>query len=166
MLIAWTTLIFKALHIATIALWAGGLVMLPLLFRKYRPQLSDARYTRFRRLTHYSYVRFLTPAAVTAVGTGTVLIMLRGIFEPWLFAKLALVSLLAVLHAYIGHMIVETAETRGMGRLPSPFVVMVPLLLVLSGILVLVLAKPVIVVDWPQWMTQPQSWSVPRLVPI
>ncbi|MFN3819447.1 CopD family protein [Blastomonas sp.] len=165
-MIEWATLVFKALHIATIALWAGGLVMLPLLFRKYRPQLSDAAYTRFRRLTHYSYIRLLTPAAVTAVGTGIVLIMLRGIYEPWLFAKLALVSLLAVLHAYIGHMIVTTAETRGMARLTNPFLVLVPLLIVMTGILVLVLAKPVFVIDWPQWMTEPQSNSLPRLVPI
>jgi len=166
MLITWLTLIFKALHISAIALWAVGLIMLPLLFRRYRPGLSDAAYARFRKLTHHSYVRFLTPVAVVAVGTGIVLILMRGIFEPWLYAKLALVSLLAVLHAYIGHMIVQTAETRGTVRLPSPYLVLAPVLLVLVGILVLVLAKPVLALDWPQWMTQPQSWSLPRWVPI
>ena len=166
MLITWSTLIFKALHISTIALWAVGLIMLPLLFRAYRPQLSDSAYVRFRQLTHYSYIRFLTPSAVIAVGTGIVLILLRGIFEPWLFAKLGLVSILAVLHAYVGHMIVRTAETRGRVELPPPYVVLAPVMLVLAAILVLVLAKPVFAVEWPQWMTEPQSWSVPRWVPI
>ncbi|WP_193746702.1 hypothetical protein [Blastomonas sp. AAP53] len=128
--------------------------------------MSDTAYIRFRQLTHYSYIRFLTPAAVIAVGTGIVLILLRGIFEPWLFAKLALVSLLAMLHAYVGHMIVLTAETRGSVRLPSPLMVLGPVLLVLTGILVLVLAKPVVTVEWPQWMTEPQSFSLPRWVPI
>lgn len=166
MLITWTTVVFKALHISTIALWAVGLMVLPLLFRSYRPQLSDPAYVRFRQLTHYTYIRFLTPSAVIAVGTGIVLILLRGIFEPWLFAKLALVSLLAMLHAYIGHMIVQTAETRGRVRLPSPLFVLWPVLLVLAGILVLVLAKPVVAFAWPQWMIEPQSWSLPRWVPI
>lgn len=166
MLIGWSTLVFKALHISTIALWAVGLIMLPLLFRAYRPQLSDSAYVRFRQLTHYSYVRFLTPAAVIAVGSGIVLIMLRGIFEPWLFAKLGLVSVLAALHAYVGHMIVETAETRGRVDLPPPYLVLTPVMLVLAGILVLVLAKPEFAVEWPRWMTEPQSWSIPRWVPI
>jgi protoporphyrinogen IX oxidase len=166
MLIEWFTPVFKALHISTIALWAVGLIMLPLLFRGYRPQMSDTAYIRFRQLTHYSYIRFLTPSAVLAVATGIVLILLRGIFEPWLLAKLGLVSLLAVLHAYVGHMIVQTAETRGRVQLPSPMVVLAPVLLVLSGILVLVLAKPPLAVEWPSWMTEPQSLSVPRWVPI
>lgn len=166
MLIEWFTPVFKALHISAIALWAVGLMMLPLLFRAYRPQMSDTGYIRFRQLTHYSYIRFLTPSAVIAVGTGIVLIALRGIFEPWLFAKLALVSLLAVLHAYVGHMIVQTAETRGRVQLPPPVVVLAPVMLVLAGILVLVLAKPPLAVDWPKWMTEPQSLSIPRWVPI
>lgn len=162
----WFTPIFKALHISTIALWAVGLVMLPLLFRRYRPQLSDAAFTRFRVLTHFSYIAFLTPAAVVAVGTGIVLILLRGIFEPWLYAKLVLVSFLAMLHAYIGHMIVLTAETRGSVRLPPPLLVLAPILMVLSGILVVVLAKPTFAIDWPEWMTTPHSVSLPREVPI
>lgn len=162
----WFTPIFKALHISTIALWAVGLVMLPLLFCRYRPQLGDAAFTRFRVLTHFSYILFLTPAAVVAVGTGTVLILLRGIFEPWLYAKLLLVSALAMLHAFIGHMIVRTAETRGSLRLPHPWLVLIPVLLVLASILVLVLAKPVFTIDWPQWMTTPHSVSLPREVPI
>lgn len=166
MLITWSIVVLKALHIAAIALWAGGLVMLLLLFRGYRPGLSDAAYVRFRRLTHYSYVRFVTPSAVVAVGTGIGLILLRGIYEPWLFAKLGLVSLLAMLHGYCGHMIVRTAETRGMARLPSPMLVLGPVSIVLSGILVLVLAKPVFAIDWPQWMMEPQSASIPRWVPI
>lgn len=162
----WFVLIFKALHVSTIALWAAGLIIFPLLYRTYRTQFSDVEYVRFRKITHYSYVGFLTPAAVVAVGSGITLIMLRGIYEPWLFAKLALVSALAILHAYMGHMIVRTAETRGSASLPSSTLLLAPVLVLLAGILGLVLAKPVIVIDWPQWMTEPQSFDMPRWVPI
>ncbi|GGB55227.1 CopD family protein [Blastomonas aquatica] len=162
----WSVLILKAMHVSTISLWAAGLIILPLLYRGYRKQFSDAEYARFRKVTHYSYVGFLTPTAVIAVGSGIALIMMRDIYEPWLFAKLALVSALAILHAYMGHMIVLTAETRGSANLPPPILVLVPVLLVLTGILGLVLAKPVIVIDWPQWMTEPQSFDMPRWVPI
>lgn len=160
-LLTYATVVMKVVHIAALCLWLAGLIILPLLFRAYRPGLGHENFRRFRKLTHYGYIRFLTPAAVVAVAAGIALILLRGIFEPWLIIKLFLVSGLAMAHAYIGHMIVLTAETAGAVRLPSPVWPLAAVLALSFAILFVVLAKPDIAAAFPHWMMQPQSLDLP-----
>lgn len=158
----------KALHIAALSLWLAGLAMLPLLFLRYRPNLPEREFVRFRKLTHYGYVRFLSPVAVVAVAAGIVLVLGHGIPGPWLLVKLALVCALACVHAFIGHMIVQTAETGGAVRLPPPWLLLVLVGVLATAIVWVVLAKPAITIDWPAWLTEPQSrpLPLPREVPI
>ena len=82
--------IFKSVHIAALAIWCGGLLVLPLMLARHRPALVSEEYRLVRRATHVTYTLCVTPAAVIAVITGTWLIFLREAFVPWLFAKLCL----------------------------------------------------------------------------
>ena len=164
----WLLVVAKSLHIAALCLWLAGLVILPLLFLRYRPNLPEREFIRFRKLTHYGYVRFLSPVAVVAVGAGTALVLLYGAPGPWLVAKLALVCALTCVHAFVGHMIVRTAESGGTVRLPpAPWVLGAVGALALA-ILWLVLAKPALPVAWPAWLLEPQSRPLPLVsrVPI
>ena len=86
--------LLKAIHIMALLLWTAGLLSLPLMLARHEEGEHQFRYARIRKFTHYSYTRLVTPAAVIAIAAGTPLIFLRGMFVPWLFAKLALVAML------------------------------------------------------------------------
>jgi len=111
--------IVKGLHIAALVLWCAGLVALPLMLGKHRIDDDQADYGRLRLLTHDSYSFIVTPAAVIAIAAGTLLIYLRGVFEPWMFAKLVAVGLLVSLHALVGHTVILMSERRGEYAPPS-----------------------------------------------
>lgn len=159
----WLLVVAKAVHIIALSLWVAGLVALALLMMRYRPNLPESRFIRFRKLTHYGYVRFLGPVAVVAIGAGTLLVLLIGGGGPWLFLKLLLVSALACVHAYIGHMIVQTATTGGSVRLPPAQPMLVLVCLLALAIVSVVLVKPSLRVAWPDWLLQPQERALPSL---
>ena len=102
-----------------------------------------------------------------AVVSGTWLIFLREIYEPWLFIKLVMVMLLVACHAWVGLMLQAVEDTAGQ-RSPPPArrvigVLMVPML----TILLLVLAKPEIAISvLPQWLREPQRLDLPFAIPI
>ncbi|MGQ3298887.1 CopD family protein [Reyranella sp.] len=152
----------KFLHIAALSIWCAGLVGLPLLLARHDPSDDQHRYSRRRIATHVAYVGVVTPAAVIAIGLGTALIFLRDVFVPWMFVKVALVGLLVLAHAWLGHLTLQVGERQGAYAVPHP----APLLLI-SGltmlvILILVLGKPFVddrIV--PAWMLAPQGQRLP-----
>ena len=152
----------KLLHIAALSIWCAGLVGLPLLLVKHAPGDEQEDFSRLRVLTHSTYIRIVTPAAVIAIAMGTALIFLRDVFVPWMFAKLVLVGLLVLLHGWLGHITVNIGERRG-GYAPArawPFLVIS--LAAMLVVLVLVLAKPLLTEDLvPDWLTEPQGQSLP-----
>ena len=157
----------KSLHIATLVLWCGGLFALPLMLASHDPLMSQTDYARARRYNHVAYTMLVTPAAMLAVVSGTWLIFLREIYEPWLFIKLVMVMLLVACHAWVGLMLQAVEDTAGQ-RSPPPArrvigVLMVPML----TILLLVLAKPEIAISvLPQWLREPQRLDLPFAIPI
>ncbi|MBM9593404.1 CopD family protein [Roseitranquillus sediminis] len=158
--------IFKAFHIAALCIWCGGLLALPLMLSRHDPAVAQDDYRRIRRATHLTYTTCVTPAAVVAVVAGTWLIFLREAFVPWLYAKLLFVALLVAAHAWIGHIMVEVAETPGRDTPPRPLLPVVAILLPVLAILVLVLGKPDL--DWielPQWLREPHGGHFPFDVP-
>lgn len=164
-------LALKFVHIAAVCVWVAGLVALLLVLARHRPHDDQSRYTRLRLLTQSGYVRLTSPAAVIAIGAGIPLIFLRGPYAPWLYAKLALVGLLCVIHALVGNAIIKLAEARGDVQLRRPRWLLAMLLPVTLGILVLVLLKPPLDVDQLDaldGLMQPQGRDlpVPRKVPI
>ncbi len=157
MIVAW----IKALHLAALILWCAGLVALPLALSKHAIGESQADYARLRRITHYGYTRIVTPAAVIAIAAGTALIFVRGVFVPWMFAKLVAVGLLVALHAFVGHIVVLMSERRGDYAPPSSVPLLGATSVIMTAVLLLVLAKPVMPDLTPRWLDQPQHRQLP-----
>ncbi|MFN4099306.1 MAG: CopD family protein [Pararhodobacter sp.] len=166
--------IVKSLHIAGLSVWCAGLLILPLLLHLYgqREDLrTQAGFTEFRLLVHASYIKIVTPAALIAIASGTILIFLEGLTDAWLMAKLAVVAAMVLLHAWMGHLVVETAEGKGSYRMPEPLIALPLAIVLMTIVLVLVLAKPDLVPFFnnylPDFLLAPQERPLPPiLVPI
>jgi uncharacterized membrane protein len=138
------TVLLKFVHIATIAVWAAGLIVLPYLFWQRRLFAVGPELDRLHRVTRFVYVGITSPAAFVAIGTGTALIFLQSTFREWFTLKMALVSAMAMLHVVAGLVAVRLFAPGGRFGSRS-FVVLTALYLVLIvAILWVVLAKPVI----------------------
>jgi uncharacterized membrane protein len=155
-------LALKALHVATLIVWCAGLLALALLLTAHDPQHEQSIYARLRRLTHYSYTGLVTPAAVLAIAAGTALLFARGIFEPWMYAKLGVVGVLVALHAWLGLAVSKIGETAGRHKPPSARLALAIALPAMAAALLLVLAKPSLppgllpeVLDAPRYRSLP-----------
>uniref|UniRef100_A4WYS1 Protoporphyrinogen IX oxidase n=2 Tax=Cereibacter TaxID=1653176 RepID=A4WYS1_CERS5 len=156
----------KALHISMLVIWCGGLFALPLMLSHHDKATGQADYSRVRRATHYGYTLVVTPGAVLAIASGTLLIFLREVFDLWMFAKLVFVALLVAFHAWVGHTLVIVAETEGTHRVPPATGPLLLLLVPVLGILTLVLAKPDLQgIPLPDWLQEPLGIQLPFDVP-
>lgn len=163
----------KAVHVAGLSVWCAGLIALPILLQiQGRSPLVQTQpgFAAFRLLSHRVYTRLVTPAAVIAIASGTGLILLEGLREIWLMAKLGTVAGMVLIHAWFGHLISRTGEGAGHYRPPSPLPALAALLGLMSLTLWLVLAKPDLSPlgeQLPEWLLQPRGRSLPpELVPI
>lgn len=156
----------KAFHIGMLLIWCAGLFALPLMLGRHDPAVGQSDYTRIRRATHYGYTMLVTPAAVLAIASGAALIFARELFDLWLFAKLVGVAGLVAFHAWVGNTLVTVAETEGTHIPPSPRVPLLILMLPITAILTLVLAKPELgELRMPDWLTSPRGVQLPFDVP-
>jgi len=141
---AWAMMV----HIITLGMWSAALLILAGLYAMPPAAQDRADVERHALMCRYVFVILGSPAAVVAIISGSLLVALRGVDGSWLLAKLALVALLAIYHTYCGHLL----HAQGAGPLPSPppwkppLLIGVPVLLI-SAILVLVLAKPNLVLE-------------------
>ena len=136
-----TIIIFKFLHVATISIWAGGLIALPLLYWQRRG-LSDDALHGLHAFTRQFYVMLISPAAFIAVGSGTVLIFLRETYTMWFALKLGLIALFVGLHLLSGLLILKLFKPEGHYRLRRFLGETTASVLIATSILVVVLAKP------------------------
>ncbi|RYF59640.1 MAG: hypothetical protein EOO29_48840 [Comamonadaceae bacterium] len=134
----------KLLHICGVIVWCGALLYLPLavaatnLPHKRPVALGDAEDEILRGL----FIWLATPAALLAIGSGTLIFIWQGTLGAWLLAKLALVALLVLGHASFGLLILRV-ERRESAR-GAALVVGALLLPLLLAIAWLVLAKPIL----------------------
>jgi len=163
----------KAAHIASLVIWCAGLILLPVVLHIYgrgKEAQTQVGYSTLRSLSHFSYTRLVTPAAVIAVSAGTLLIVLLELVHPWLLVKLVAVSGMVLVHAWLGHLIAESGDQAGAYRMPPPLIALVAGLPLMLIVLWLVLAKPdltPLVEQLPDFMRQPQDRELPPdLVPI
>lgn len=137
-MIAW----LKLVHIAAIAVWMAGLVSLPGLYVQRAHVADDEQLYRLQRTVRFAYLALVSPAAFIAVASGTALIFGREVFEPWLSLKLALVSLLALLHSLTGLVIIRLFREGEVYPVWRFLAVTALTMLLVLGVLYLVLAKP------------------------
>lgn len=159
--------LLKAVHIIALALWCAGLILLPVLMQVHgRGQTlrTQAGFTEFRWLTHYSYTAVVTPAAVIAVTAGTILIFALEVFDIWMMAKLLAVTGMVILHAWLGHLVVKVGESRGTYSLPPVGLSLLAILPLIGVVLWLVLAKPALsefIALLPEVLTEPRGHAIP-----
>ena len=152
----------KFFHIAALSIWCAGLVGLPLLLARHNRGDDQHQYSRRRRVTHVAYVGVVTPAAVIAIALGTALIFLRDVFVPWMFVKLALVGLLVLAHAWLGHVTLQVGERQGDYTTPHPAPLLMVSGLTMLVILILVLGKPLVGDEiLPAWLLSPRGHLLP-----
>ncbi|MGP1396904.1 MAG: CopD family protein [Inquilinaceae bacterium] len=155
----------KAFHIAMLLIWCGGLFALPLMLVRHDPAIGQDDYTRIRLATHYGYTFVVTAAALFAIGSGTILIFVRDVFEVWLYAKLVAVAFLVLFHVWVGYTVVAVAELEDEAPPPARWPIVCLLVLVLS-VLALVLTKPDLEeVPLPAWLVEPIGYELPFDVP-
>ncbi len=131
----------KAVHVATISLWAAGLLTLPFLLAQ-RSAVGGAALHRLHALTRFLYVALVSPAAFVAILSGTTLIFLQATYVEWFSAKLAFVGLMVVLHIVTGLAVVRVfARDRGLGAFGTTGLTLGQLAAI-GPILWLVLDKP------------------------
>ncbi len=92
----------KFIHLATIAIWSGGLLALPFLFWQRRGLRAGPELDQLHRIARLVYVELTSPAAFVAIFSGTVLIFLQATFEEWFTIKMVLVGLMVMLHVVAG----------------------------------------------------------------
>lgn len=134
----------KLLHIAAISVWAAGLLYLPGLFAAH-PKCAGSE-TEFRHLRHQTrlvYVALMSPAAVIAVISGTLLVFLAAAIGGWIVLKLAAVTGMVLLHVYMGRLL---GVLLSQPSLRPPFahrLLIVPAVLLIVAVITLVSWKPV-----------------------
>ncbi|MBV0891409.1 CopD family protein [Paracoccus sp. Z118] len=152
----------KALHIMGLVIWCAGLFAMPMILARHNPGVDQVAYSRIRLASHFGYIWVITPAALTAIAAGTLLIFVREVFVIWMFAKLIFVALLIAFHAWVGGQIVGIGEEERAHRTPQPTVPLLLLTVPVVMILVLVLAKPELErIPMPDWLMQPRGNQLP-----
>lgn len=132
------------LHIASLLCWCGALMYLPALIVAANRQQAPFAGTPGgqRTMPRAVYTLVATPAALCAIGTGTVVFLVYGIVEVWLLVKLALVAALVTCHLLLG-LLVAHAEKKPPPALTLYCGLLAMLMAVIMVAIVwLVLAKP------------------------
>lgn len=158
----------KLLHIASLVLWCAGLLVVPMLFAR-RHTLDGPDLWELHRFARIVYVRIASPAAFAAIGTGTALIFAREVFSLWFALKLLAVGALTGIHVRTGFVIGRVFMPQGAYSPLQRAVMQSATVVVITGILWLVLAKPALDVSvLPDWVRQPGGLrsAFERLIPI
>ncbi len=129
-------------HIAFLLIWSAALLYFPQLFvRQAAHEDTDARQSAIlMQRTLYAHV--MTPSALLAVLAGIWLIFERGFTGGWLHVKLALVLLMVFYHVYCGTLMAEFKREHVRRRLFFYRILPVVPMLLITGIITLVTAKP------------------------
>jgi putative membrane protein len=138
----------KFVHIATIAVWCAGLICLPGLYAQRAHAHEDDRLYRLQAFVRFAYIGIISPAAFLAVASGTALIFAAETYDVWFMVKLAFVGALVVIHVLTGLVIIRLFNDGEVYPAWRFVGVTVATVFVVVAILVIVLAKPVIDVEF------------------
>jgi len=128
----------KLLHIGAVVLWCGPLLYLVLALAGPG---DDERLTQ-RRVLRLLYTSVATPAALLAIGSGTLIFLWHGLIAPWLLAKLAVVAGIVLMHAGVGLLVLRSERAEAPVRCRGCTALLGALLAGMSATAWLVLSKP------------------------
>jgi putative membrane protein len=131
----------RFLHITAMTIWFAGLFFLPRVLIALARAGTTGDSGHLNATGRRLYFGLMTPAAAITITLGIVLLS-WGFEGAWLPAKLTLVSLIVLLHVYLGKLLVDSCAGRGTRPVLLYRVLnWIPLLLLL-GIAALSAAKP------------------------
>ncbi|ESR23262.1 CopD family protein [Lutibaculum baratangense] len=136
------TVWLKAIHVSTILIWAAGLFYLPGLFAAHHVRTGE-HFRRLRLMTRLTYLGVTSPAAILAIVSGGALIYVNDAYGGWLVVKLTLVGMMMGFHILCGHMVDKLRSGPAMWSPAAQRALMVVPALLIPGILVMVLGKPI-----------------------
>lgn len=132
----------KAFHIIAVVTWFAALFYLPRLFVYHAMSTDAASIARFKVMERKLYRGIMTPSAVVAVALGLWLWLGFGFSGGWLYAKLALVSVLLIYHGYCGKLLRDFRDDRNRhGHVFYRWFNEFPVL-ILVAVVILVVVKP------------------------
>lgn len=137
-------ILLKFVHLAAIALWSAGLIVLPFLFWQRRGLPAGPDLDRLHRMTRFIYVGATSPAAFVAIGSGTALIFVQGTFHEWFTIKMVLVGGMVMLHVVAGLVLTRLFRPDGRFGRFSYVALSGAYLFLITAIVWVVLAKPTI----------------------
>lgn len=146
----------KFIHIGGIAIWIAGMLYLAALLAGHDKVRDAQDFARIRMASRFAYMGLVSPAAFLSVGAGTALLFISDALHPWMFAKLAVVTVLIIVHVQYAYVLTHLAD-EGAKQPTIKIRLMVAAIFAASlGILYLVLAKPVLGDEvLPRWMSEP-----------
>ncbi len=136
------TLLLKFTHLAAIAIWSAGLIVLPFLFRQRRALDVGTELDRLHRMTRFVYVGMASPAAFVAIASGTALIFLQATFQEWFSVKMVLVGGMAMLHVVAGLVLAGLFLADGRFGRASYVALSSAYIVLITAIIWIVLSKP------------------------
>lgn len=128
------------LHITALICWCGTLVYLPVLITSLSLQTDEMSLET--DLSRMVFTLILTPAALIAIVSGTLIFVQREIIANWLIVKLTFVSGLVVCHALNGWLLVKAKDMSPMNMKAACLSLVFAASIIMIIILWLVLAKP------------------------
>lgn len=151
-----TVVWLKLLHVASLAVWAGGILLMPILLGQRQAAGEGSRLHRLHAFTRFAYITVISPSAFVAIGSGTALILVREPFVPWFALKLVLVGILVALHVWIGLLVLSIFDEGGRFARWRVYAGVGTLSCVVTAIFWVVLAKPDIALDvLPAFLFEP-----------
>jgi uncharacterized membrane protein len=128
----------KLLHISAVIVWCGSLMYLPALVKA---NVGSGSARPLHQWPRNVFIGVSTPAALLAIGSGTVIFVSDALVTTWLIYKLLFVGLLVLGHGVSG-MLVLRAEAGSLQRCRFCHVLTAWVVLALLAIAWLVLRKP------------------------
>jgi putative membrane protein len=102
----------KSFHIIFMVTWFAGLFYLPRLFVYHAMSEDTASRERFKIMERKLFFGIMTPGAILTIVFGLWLWLGYGFYGGWLYAKMALVAMLVVYHAYCGKLMIDFRQDR------------------------------------------------------
>lgn len=134
--------LLKLLHFAALICWCGALLYLPALIAAGSRRSDTLFYRDHAHLTRMVFTLIATPAALLAIGSGTLLLLQDERFGYWLILKLSSVAGMVICHALCGVLLLKIERKPSAGVTVQCGLIGVALIALIGGTLWLVLAKP------------------------